>query len=282
MKEEQKQPSWEERVRFVARRYREGALDTEAAWTGFASRYGIRRRSYLRRNLGVAAAVLLLLIGISGKYWMDKRSPEWITIVADAGKQKDVLLPDSTIVTLAGNSSVRYDRKQYGKERRAVMMTGKAWFRVAKDEARPFSVQTAQTLTEVLGTAFQLEEKERSVRLHVQTGKVRFSAGEENTPVILTEGMSAGYSEEEGMQVYEKDRDINYLSWKTRQLRFRKTPLRQVIRDVSETYQVEVTNHTEGSDELELTTFFDNLPLEELLSVINQTLDVHLEARPVN
>ena len=41
---------------------------------------------------------------------------------------KDVYLPDSTLVALAGDSWIRYDAKRYDKERRAVEMNGKAFF----------------------------------------------------------------------------------------------------------------------------------------------------------
>ncbi len=158
-------------------------------------------------------------------------------------------------------------------------MEGKAFFDVARDEQRLFSVKTKGTETEGLGTTFQLEEKEQATVLHVRTGKVRFTAGEDSRTVVLTAGMSARYSVGEEIRTEEKETDVNYLSWKTRQLRFRETSLDQVIREVSRAYQVEITNHTKGSGELKLTSYFDNLTLDELLSVINQTLDVELEVR---
>lgn len=272
----------EDRIRFVARKYKEGSLNTEAAWETFAARHGIRRRTILRRYIWGAAAILLLLIGLSGRYWMEKNASEWIAITTGTGEYKEVWLPDSTMVSLAGNTSIRYDIKQYGKERRAVEMSGKAFFQVTRDEARPFSVLTQQTIVEVLGTGFQLEEKDLAVILNVQTGKVRFSAIEDSQTAILTAGMSASYSGKGNLQVDEKETDVNFLSWKTRQLRFRNTPLDQVLRDISETYQVEIINHTKKDSELQLTSYFDNLPLSEIISVINQTLDIQLEVRPIH
>lgn len=272
----------DDRIKFVARKYKEGSLDIEAAWNTFATRHGIRRRTVMRRYLGGAAAILLLLIGLSGKYWLDRNRTEWIVVATEVKEYKEVRLPDSTIVTLASQSSIRYDKKQYGKERRAVEMKGKAFFQVERDETRPFSVQTGKTIVEVLGTGFQLEEKDQAVTLHVHTGKVRFSAVHDIQSVILTAGMSAIYSDKAGLQVEEKETNTNYLSWKTRQLRFRNTPLEQVIHDISETYQVELINQTKGNPDLLLTSYFDNMTLDEVLSVINQTLDIQLEIRPIN
>jgi ferric-dicitrate binding protein FerR (iron transport regulator) len=277
----QQSQSQDDKSRFVLRRYRENSLNTEAAWNRFSARHGIGKRIALHRRVMVvaAAAVLLLLIGLSGKYYLDRNTPDRITVTTLAGEYKEVCLPDSTSVSLAENSVVRYDKKKYGKEKRAVEMKGKAFFEVARDEALPFSVNTKETETVVLGTSFQLEEKEQATILYVRSGRVRFTAGENSETAILTAGMSASYSTGEGLRTEEKETDVNYLSWKTHQLRFRATPLNEVIRELNRAYQVEIVNHTQGSEEAELTSFFDNMPLDELLQVINQTLDVELEAR---
>jgi len=273
----------EDRIDYVARKYREDSLRPDVAWDLFATRQGIIKRIRLRRYSWAAAAVLVLLVGLSGRYWMEKNADEWVAIVTVAGEHKEVWLPDSTVVTLAENSSIRYDKKKYGKEQRAVEMTGKAFFQVERDEARSFSVQTEQTETRVLGTSFQLEEKEGADLLHVETGKVRFSvAANKEVTSVLTAGMSARYSADEGLQVQEEEENINYLSWKTHRLRFRNAPLEQVIHDISDTYQVELTNYTKENLELKLTSYFDNLTLDEVLTVINQTLDIQLKARPIN
>lgn len=278
-----KQQSQDEKQSFVLRHYRENSLDTEVAWHTFANRHGIRRKTAFRRYAGAVAAVLLLLIGLSGKYMMERNAAEWIAVTTGAGEYKEVWLPDSTSVSLAENTSLRYDRKTYGKEKRAVELTGKAFFEVMRDEARSFSVQTQQALITVLGTSFQLEERMESSSLYVKTGLVRFQATEA-VEALLTAGMSAHYSLEKGLQVIEEEveTEANYLAWKTHQLRFRNTPLEQVIRDLCMAYQVEIVNRSPGKTALRLTSSFDNLTLDELLSVINETLDIRLEARPVN
>lgn len=268
----------EERIEYIARRYKEGALDPETAWKRFAERHGIRRRTALRRSLWGAAAILLLLVGLSGRYWMERNASEWVTITTLPGEQKEVLLPDSTVVTMAHSSTLRYDKKQYGKEKRTVELQGKAFFQVQRRELKPFSVTTKQTVVTVLGTEFQLEETARETALHVRTGKVRFSVVEKEEAMILTAGMSATYSDKQGLRV-EEETHTNVLAWKTRQLSFRQTPLAQVIRDISQAYGVHIINRTPGSSSLKLTSYYDNLTLDELLPVINETLDIRLEAQ---
>ena len=266
----------EQRIRFVAKHYEEGRLDTDKAWQQFAGKHQVRRTVSFRRYWMAAASVFLLLIGFGTYFITERNSPEWVAVTTGPGQIKAVYLPDSTLISMAGSSSIRYDVKTYGKERRVVEMKGKAFFQVTRNEARPFSVYTERTEVTVLGTSFQINEQPGGTDVNVMTGKVSFGAtGSETDKVILTAGMSASYSmESNGITILEEE-DLNSLSWKTRQLRFNDTPLEKVIDDLNEYYQVKVINKTETPN-LKLTATFNDLPLEDVLLVINQTLDTRL------
>lgn len=270
----------EQRIRFVAKHYEEGRLDTDKAWQQFAGKHQVRRTVSFRRYWMAAASVFLLLIGFGTYFITERKSPEWVAVTTGPGQIKEVYLPDSTLISMAGSSSIRYDVKTYGKERRVVEMKGKAFFQVTRNEARPFSVFTERTEVTVLGTSFQINEQPGGTDVNVMTGKVSFGAtGSETNKVILTAGMSASYSmESNGITILEEE-DLNSLSWKTRQLRFNDTPLEKVIDDLNKYYQVKVINKTETPN-LKLTATFNDLPLEDVLLVINQTLDTRLAPDP--
>ena len=270
----------EQRIRFVAKHYEEGRLDTDKAWQKFAGKHQVRRTVYFRRYWMAAASVVLLLIGFGTYFMTDRNSPEWVAVTTEPGQIMEVYLPDSTLISMAGNSSIRYDKKAYGKERRVVEMKGKAFFQVTRNEARPFSVYTERTEVTVLGTSFQIDEQPDGTDVDVMTGKVSFGVtGSETDKVILTAGMSASYSmESKGITILEEE-DLNTLSWKTRQLRFNDTPLEKVVSDLSEYYQVNIINKAETPN-LKLTATFNDLPLEDVLLVINQTLDTRLAPDP--
>lgn len=275
---------FEKRIRFVAKHYKEGRLDADKAWKQFACAQEIApRRIAFRKYLVGAAAVMLMVVGFGTLYLLDKDRPEWVAVSTEAGCVKDVYLPDSSLISLAGNSQIRYDRKKYRNEGRAIEMNGKAFFQVRRDTARPFSVSTSHTKVVVLGTSFQLSEEAEATTLHVATGKVEFitdaaTAGEH---AILTAGMSASYSVGEEAVVLASNEDTNYLSWKTRQLSFHETPLEKVMTDISRYYQVKIVNKAKTSD-VKLTATFNDLPLDDVLLIINQTLDTRLIANPDN
>ncbi|MDL2265951.1 FecR domain-containing protein [Parabacteroides sp. OttesenSCG-928-G21] len=266
--------------RFVLRRYREGKLNSDKAWKQFVEKEGIHRSLPLHRYFTSAAAVLLLLIGIGSFYMIEKRRPEWVVISTEMEQRKDIYMPDNTLITLAAHSQLRYDNKSYGKKRRAVELTGKAFFEVKADETRPFSVRTNTTETTVLGTAFQLKEENDTTSLFVENGKVSFIGLADMQ--ILTAGMSAFYvKDREKIHLNENNvQSANVSAWKTGQLIFQETPLNQVIHDLSDYYQVNIINTSSISEVLNLTATFTDTPLGEILFIINQTLDTNLSVNP--
>jgi ferric-dicitrate binding protein FerR (iron transport regulator) len=267
----------DERIRFIAKHYREGSLDTEQAWNRLAQDKGIRPLAPWRRYLMVAASIAVLLASIGTVYYWKTHMPEWVEIATAAGQLKEVYLPDSTLISMSGDSRIRYNAKTFGKTRREVEMSGKAFYQVMRDESRPFSIRMKMAEVIVLGTSFQINQQETSIRVHVATGKVDFIAGEgdKKESVVLTADMSASYSMETKELRALTEEDANYLSWKTGLLQFRNTPLETVIEDLSDYYQVGVRSRSMIRGE-KLTATFNRLPLEEVLLIINQTLDVRL------
>lgn len=272
--------SWEEHLRFVAKYYEEERLDGSRAWEQFATeRPALRRNHFQRYWMGAAAAVLLLLVGISTLWWNRRPAEDWVVITTHPGQYLEVCLPDSSWVSLAARSSIRYDRKSFGKQKRKVEMQGKAFFQVRRDETHPFSVQTTQTCVTVLGTSFQVEARDSTESVHVVSGKVDFKSLKQEKGMVLTAGMSAVYAHQQMHLLSEEKKNRNNLAWKTRQLCFEETPLEQVIKEVEECYQVKIRNNTSASG-LKLTATFNRLSLEEVLKIINQTLDTRLTAEP--
>lgn len=269
-------PSEQSRHAFAGENPMRSASSEEPAFSKKTS----PRRSFFR-SYGIAAAALAgLLIGISVFYGLRRDSSDWVAVTTVAGQTKEVYLPDSSLVTMAGGSELRYDRKNYGKERRAVEMKGKLFFQVKRRVARPFSVHTRYTEVTVLGTSFQVDARGELTQVHVATGKVRFAASGagETEEVILTAGMSARYAADRQCMTLAADETSNDLSWKTGCLRFKDTPLEKVIDDLNACYRVSIRNRSAitGMKPLKLTATFRERPLEEVLTVINQTLDIRL------
>lgn len=275
MNQERHKTEWEERIRFVARYYRENVFDPEIGWKRFAAERNIRSRVRIPVWVWQIAAVCLLAIGYGIYRMIEQNQPEWVVIAADAGQGKEVFLPDSSQVSLAAFSELRYDAKQFGKENRQVELKGKAFYQVKHREDLPFRVQTHLGNVVVLGTSFLVRELKTALEVQVLQGRVRMKAGKKKS-VLLEAGMSGLYSETNGNIQVRQEADENCLSWKTGELIFRETPLPKVIHDIEVCYEVKLTDLSGASDSLRLSATFKKKPVEEVLLIINQTLDTHL------
>ncbi|MDD4515529.1 FecR domain-containing protein [Massilibacteroides sp.] len=266
---------FEQRIRFVAKYYRKGAIDADKAWTKFAEREKVKQKYFLFRYRHAVAAVILLCLTMTTWYFMTNEKEEWLVLTTASGQVKNVFLPDSSMALMAENSTIKYDLIAFKKGSREVEMKGKIFFQVKRMESSPFSVSTVNTVVTVLGTSFQLDEKGDRTELYVNTGKVAFADKDGKEELILTAGMSAVYKKDEASMISEPKDNTNALSWKTKELHFNNTPLKDVIGDLSEYYHVKIINRLENGNK-HLTASFNNLPLDEVLLIINQTLDVHL------
>lgn len=147
-----------------------------------------------RRRLGVLAATAALAVVVASGIGLWRAQ----TVTARArGAVLAVALPDGSDVTLSPGSEVRY-RRAFGA--RDVVLSGEAFFSVAHDPARPFSVETPEARVVVLGTRFAVRawgaEPEGAARgetaVVVEQGRVRVAArGAAGRTVVLTAGRRA-------------------------------------------------------------------------------------------
>ena len=181
MKADEQDKRSEATLRFVAKRYRPGALDPDRAWLRFAEAQGISslKRVWMRSAyVWTVAASIALLVSLIGFYQWQQKQPDWVTFTAEAQQVKRLTLPDQTEISLAGGSRLTYDARHYGQEMRLVRLEGKAFFEVWHDEARPFRVETAESRVTVLGTRFQVVVGEEQTTVDVVSGKWVLPCGE--------------------------------------------------------------------------------------------------------
>lgn len=90
---------------------------------------------------------------------------------------KRIQLPDSTIVFLNANSSIRIQRQFNLQQERMVAINGEAFFEVKRDVKRPFKVHVGELQVKVLGTSFNIKAYHDlpDIKIAVSTGKVNVS-----------------------------------------------------------------------------------------------------------
>lgn len=94
-------------------------------------------------------------------------------VVTTAKQTQLVTLPDGSSVMLQPNSRLSYPN-QFTSEKREVVLSGEAFFEVAKNANQPFFVYANEMVAKVLGTSFTIKAfaKDKDVQVIVKTGKV--------------------------------------------------------------------------------------------------------------
>lgn len=116
-------------------------------------------------------------------------------MICTVSRDSIVLLEDGTKVHLLANSTMTWSQP-FPREGRAIQLQGKAFFEVAHDKSRPFTVLTGNILTTALGTSFWILQENRAAKPKVRlvTGRVsvkeRTENGGERLLVYLTPGQT--------------------------------------------------------------------------------------------
>ncbi len=154
------------------------------------------QRPLWRRLTGYAAAVLLVL-GIAGYFFSNRQihtenfavvpgSPDTVEIVNSGESDKEINLPDGSLVLLSPGSRLVYPAGFVYEKMRKVDLSGEAFFDVKRDTLRPFSVYSGGLTTRVLGTSFTVKSGADDISVTVNTGKVAVSrSGQEAEPIVL-------------------------------------------------------------------------------------------------
>jgi transmembrane sensor len=96
-----------------------------------------------------------------------------IVLQTAPGQQRVATLSDGTSVTLDG--ATRLEVRLGTRRRQVDLVRGEAFFDVAHDAARPFTVKAPEGSARVLGTAFDLERGDGRLELSVRRGRVRLA-----------------------------------------------------------------------------------------------------------
>ena len=232
-------------------------------------------------KLGKVAAVLAIVIAGSyiaisnGEKINNLLNP--VTYTAhntQEGKRSNFLLPDGSKVWLNANSELKYTNRFNG-ELREVYLKGEAFFDVKRDETRPFSIQTEDITTTVLGTSFNIKAVGgEDIEVTVATGKVRVtsSATAEEQSILLSPYQQAAFnSATQSFTQKEVDLDI-YLTWKEDKLIFNEINLSKAIAMLENRYEVDIILKNEDMANCTIIGEHENESLENVLKAMQFVL----------
>ena len=190
------------------------------------------------------------------------------TLSTARGEVYPLILSDGTKVWLNAASSIRFPVAFTGMERR-VEITGEAYFEVAKNTARPFTVLVKGNEIRVLGTHFNVMayNDEASVKTTLLEGAVKFvHAG---NSVILRPREQLQLIANGQIKVVNNVDVTKVVAWKNGFFDFEGSDFETVAKQLSRWYDVEV-KYDRKMDEL----FYAEIPRNTKLSVVLKALEL--------
>jgi ferric-dicitrate binding protein FerR (iron transport regulator) len=125
----------------------------------FSNKQDIKRRKTFSIVSVVAGVAATLAIIVGCFYFVsnygDTSSAKWQAVVAPAGQQAQVTLPDGTKIWLSSKTQIKY-QNDFGQSTRDVILDGEAYFEVTKNKEIPFTVRTEKDSVKVVGTHFNI------------------------------------------------------------------------------------------------------------------------------
>lgn len=161
------------------------------------------------------------------------------TLKTPRGGQYQLILADGTKVWMNAGSSLHFPTSFPGKER-VVTLTGEAYFEVAKDMNRRFSVEVNGTTVNVLGTHFNVMAYENEAAMNVTLLEGLVNVAGENSNVTIRPGQQAQLKPGGHLTVLDNVNLEETLSWKNGYFHLDHTKLEVLMRQMERWYKVDV------------------------------------------
>lgn len=210
--------------------------------------------------------------------------------VTGVGEQRTVVLADGSKVRLNTDTALSVDLSEAA--RRVRLLEGEAFFEVAHDPSRPFSVESRAGSVRAVGTSFSTRLRGPGVlEVTVAEGRVEVTppapeasaagAGASTTPpepIELAAGATATYSGAGRSVETVSERELSRrLAWREGVVVFAGEPLRTVVEDVGRYTELEITIADPSIETLPIGGYFRVGEIESLLESLQLVFGI--EAR---
>ncbi len=181
--------------------------------------------------LWVKAVAAVFIIVLASMWWYIDTGT---TVIASNGEVKTVILPNQSEVLLNAGSKLTYYTKNWKKYRR-MKLDGEAFFKVSK--GKPFKIETPNGTVEVLGTQFEVFDRDNLFEVICYKGKVRVETKSGNLEEILTKGKGVKVHNNRIVKIEEKNTKPQWIDGIST---FAKATLKEVFDEFERQFDVEI------------------------------------------
>lgn len=193
-----------------------------------------------------------------------------------SGQKSRIQLVDGSVVHLNAESELRYEEGFNEKERR-IHLKGEAYFEVAKDENRPFTVVSGELEVTALGTEFNVNAYDKEVAVALLEGSVLLSLAQSNQQMKLKPMQVAAYDKQTKEMKKTDASAENLVLWRNRVIYFEDTPFAEAVNILARWYAVDIEVQSASAKPITCAGKFDNSSLEVVLKNLGFTLEFDYE-----
>lgn len=221
-------------------------------------KHSLKRQHYYKAAVGLC----VLFIGLTIFFNFSSKQSQSKLYQTHIGEQASYTLTDGSRITLNTNSQLEVSFEN--NIRRLNLLSGEAYFRVAKDITRPFQVSISPGVVTALGTEFSIKVNKHYASIVVTEGTVKVE--ERKTPSNLepeskqlTVNDSVNFTSR-GLGEITKNINDNLVSWKEKFLVFDSRPLEEVISELNRylPYSIRITDKLQRTILISGTVNLDN------------------------
>ncbi|MFV2015772.1 MAG: FecR family protein [Candidatus Heimdallarchaeota archaeon] len=253
------------------------------------------KQSWFYTMSKIAAAVILVVSFVFiANYFSSNQNEQQLavnTIIKEnlRGHKSTIFLKDGSMVYLNSESKIEFP-EVFSDTLRMVHLEGEAYFDIARDENKPFIVQTGGLQIKVLGTSFNIRAFQDldDINVSLNSGLVEvsnFLMQTNGQKIKLNPGQSVSYMSKQNRftKIFAFDHDLD-LAWKDGNLVFRDADMNAVFNSLERWYGVDISLQNKPYFKWGYTGNFENQTLHNVLELLSfsQNFDFKLNQNQVN
>ena len=222
--------------------------------------------------VGSAAVVAMVWLGLSLDAFPFLHRPTQVT--TQVAEVREMALPDGSRVVLGADSQLSFTVT--AKSRRATVVGGDAYFVVARDPARPFTVSIDDVQVRVVGTQFEIRRRSGEVCVAVVEGLVDVSrTGATGEALRLHRGEAL--TARSGRRIIRAVETSDIAAWRSGRLVYDNAELRDVVADANRYARSRIVIADQQLESLRVTTSFRTSQIDGMVETLQAALPLVAE-----
>ncbi|MEL7117945.1 MAG: FecR domain-containing protein [Bacteroidota bacterium] len=235
----------------------------------------VQPRVVYRRQVWMAAASIIFIV-LAGFVLNNLfNNADRLIVVYNPDKEaKEINLSDGSKIWLNRHGKVTYYRR-FNDSLRTIDLEGEAFFDVAKEQERPFVVNTQNFDIKVLGTSFNLNADEEDLKNSIALVEGKVQILHQDTSLFMDSGEQVTYytmTQRFSKTIFEGD---HLYAWKDGIISLKQAGINEVKEWLEEWYELEVIVEQEELIEGKLVHRQEaaSLSLQDVIEIINTSMD---------